>query len=143
MEKFVILGLPINKVPFKDIFFNKVMFLSYFLICFAVYGIYEIFDLRYFSEVATTHSLALQPATAELKEAIKEAIFGHVGEVSREVPWTLFISNYMYMIYTGSGMIFLVALAELLNIKIVEKLAASFMAFGLAMVFCRIIYNRN
>lgn len=135
MEKIVILGLPINKVPFKEIFFNKIMILSYILICFAIYGIYDIFELRYFSDVATSHSLALQPATAGLKEAIKEAIFGHVGEVSREVPWTLFITNYMYMIYTGSGMIFLVALAELLNIKIVEKLAASFMVFGLAMVF--------
>lgn len=135
MKKFEIAGLPINKASFSDMFFNKVMFLSYILLCFAVFGIYEVFEMRYFSEVANAHSLGAAAASHDLKEALKAAIFGHVGEVSREVPWTLFITNYMYMIYTGSGIIFLVALAELMNIHIVEKLAASFMAFGLAMVF--------
>ncbi len=135
MEKFTIAGLEINKASFKDMFLNKIMLLSYVLIAFAIYGIYEIYELRYFTKVASTHSMSLDPFNPELKEALKSAIFGNVGEVSREVPWTLFISNYMYMIYTGSGIIFLVALAELLNFKIVEKLAASFMVAGLAMVF--------
>lgn len=134
MEKYAIAGLEINKASFKELFFNRVMFFSYILICFAFYGIYEIYELRYFTEVATAHSMGVDPTNPELKEAMRAAIFGNVGEVSREVPWTLFISNYMYMIYTGSGIIFLVALAELLNFKIVEKLAASFMVLGLAMV---------
>lgn len=135
MEKLIIAGLEINKCSFKDMFFNKVMFFSYILISLALIGIYEIYELRYFSEVATAHSLSLDPTNPALKEAIRNAIFGEVGEVNREVPWTLFISNYMYMIYTGSGIIFLVALAELLNYKIVARLAASFMVAGLAMVF--------
>lgn len=135
MEKMIIAGLEINKCSFKDMFFNKVMFFSYILIALALVGIYEIYELRYFSEVATAHSLSLDPTNPALKEAIKNAIFGEVGEVNREVPWTLFISNYMYMIYTGSGIIFLVALAELLNFRIVARLAASFMVAGLSMVF--------
>lgn len=135
MEKIIIAGLEINKRSFKDMFFNKVMFFSYILISLALVGIYEIYELRYFSEVATAHSLSLDPTNPALKEAIRNAIFGEVGEVNREVPWTLFISNYMYMIYTGSGIIFLVALAELLNYKIVARLAASFMVAGLSMVF--------
>lgn len=135
MEKFTIAGLEINKVSFKELFFNKTMYLSYILILIALVGVVEIFDLRYFPEVATAHSLGTEPITAELREAMRNAIFGDVGEISREVPWTLFIANYMYMIYTGSGIIFLVALAELLKLQIVEKLAASFMVLGLAMVF--------
>jgi len=135
MEKYTIAGLEINKVSFKDLFFNKTMFIAYILIAIAIVGVIEIFELRYFSEVATAHSLGVEPITDELRHAMRNAIFGDVGEISRENPWTLFIANYMYMIYTGSGVIFLVALAELLNFKVVEKVAASFMVVGLAMVF--------
>jgi len=135
MEKYTIAGLEINKVSFKELFFNKTMFMAYILIVIAIVGVVEIFELRYFSEVATAHSLGVEPITDELRHAMKNAIFGNVGEISRENPWTLFIANYMYMIYTGSGVIFLVALAELLNFKVVEKVAASFMVVGLAMVF--------
>jgi len=135
MSKYIIAGLEINKTSFKNLFFNKTMFLSYFLILLALIGVYEIFELRYFPEVATAHSFGTEPVTAELRQAMRDAIFGSVGEISRENPWTLFIANYMYMIYTGSGIIFLVALAELLNLKIVARLAASFMVLGLAMVF--------
>ncbi len=134
MKTFTILGLEINKVSFKELFFNKAMFLAYVLIVFAIFGIIEIFELRYFPDVATAHTLGANPITPELKQALKDAIFGNVGEISREVPWTLFIANYMYMIYTGSGIIFLVALAELLNFKVVARLSASFMVLGLAMV---------
>lgn len=135
MEKYTIAGLEINKVSFKELFFNKTMFIAYILIAIAIVGVIEIFELRYFSEVATAHSLGVEPITDELRHAMRNAIFGDVGEISRENPWTLFIANYMYMIYTGSGVIFLVALAELLNFKVVEKVAASFMVVGLAMVF--------
>ena len=135
MQKYTIAGLEINKVSLKELFFNKTMYLSYILIVIALIGVIEIFELRYFAEVATAHSFGTDAVTPELRQAMKDAIFGSVGEISRENPWTLFIANYMYMIYTGSGIIFLVALAELLNMKIVAKLAASFMVLGLAMVF--------
>jgi hypothetical protein len=39
------------------------------------------------------------------------------------------------MIYTGSGIIFLVALAELMNVNLIAKAAAGFMIAGLSMVF--------
>ena len=135
MDKIVFLGLEINKVSIKDLLFNRAMFLAYALLALAFFGIFEVFHIRYFSEAATAHASGMDPNNPALKEAMKLAIFGTVGEVSREVPWTLFISNYMYMIYTGSGVIFLVALAELMHINLIAKAAAGFMIAGLSMVF--------
>ncbi len=135
MEKIVFAGLEINKISIKDLLFNKVMFVAYALLGLAAFGIYEIFEVRYFSEAANAHASGIDPTNPALKEAMKLAVFGTVGEVSREVPWTLFIVNYMYMIYTGSGIIFLVALAELMNINLVAKAAAGFMIAGISMVF--------
>ncbi len=135
MEKIEILGLEINKVSFFALFFNRVMLLSYIFIALAVYGIYEIVDIRYFSEAATAHASGMDPTNPALKEAMKLAVFGNVGEVYRETPWTLFIVNYMYMIYTGSGIIFLVAIAEIMKLHIVEKISAGFMVAGISMVF--------
>jgi len=135
MEKIAFAGLDINKISIKDLLFNKVMFVAYALLALAAFGIYEIFEVRYFSEAATAHASGIDPTNPELKAAMKLAVFGTVGEISREVPWTLFIVNYMYMIYTGSGIIFLVALAELMNFKIIAKAAAGFMIAGIAMVF--------
>ncbi|MFK5881411.1 MAG: polysulfide reductase NrfD [Sulfurospirillum sp.] len=135
MDKIIIAGLEINRVSIFKLLFNKAMFVAYVLLAVGIYGIYEAFDERYFSVVANAHTAGLDPTNPYLVEAMKKAVFGHVGEVSRENPWTLFIVNYMYMIYTGSGIIFLVALAELLNIEVVAKTAAGFMALGLSMVF--------
>lgn len=135
MKKFEFAGLEINKVSITGLLFNKVMLIGYVLIALAAVGIYEMFELRYFSEAANAHAAGLDPTNPALKDAMKLAVFGNVGEVTREVPWTLFIANYMYMIYTGSGVIFLVALAEIMNLKIVEKAAAGFMTVGIAMVF--------
>ncbi|MDY0238072.1 MAG: NrfD/PsrC family molybdoenzyme membrane anchor subunit [Campylobacterales bacterium] len=135
MKKFEIAGLEFNRVSFANFFFNKTMLLGYFLVFLAGVGIYEMFELRYFSVAANAHAAGLDPTNPGLKDAMMLAVFGNVGEITREVPWTLFIANYMYMIYTGSGVIFLVALAELLNFKIVEKAAAGFMTVGIAMVF--------
>ena len=135
MEKINFLGLEINKISFWELFFNKTMFLAYFLLLFAVFGIYEIFDVRYFSAAANAHASGLDPTSPALKEAMRLAVFGDVGEVNRNSPWTLFIVNYMYMIYTGSGVIFLVALAELMNFNLVAKAAAGFMVVGISMVF--------
>lgn len=134
MDKIEFIGLKINKFNIFGFLFSKSMLLAYVLLACAVYGICEVFDVRYFSEAATAHASGLDPTNPALKEAMKLAVFGSVGEVSREVPWTLFIVNYMYMIYTGSGVIFLVALGELLNLKIVARAAAGFMVAGLAMV---------
>jgi len=134
MKTYEFAGLEI-RVDIFNLLFNKTMIIAYMLIALAGVGIYEIFELRYFSPAINAHSAGLDPTNPGLKEAMKLAVFGTVGEVSREVPWTLFIANYMYMIYTGSGVIFLVALAELMKFKVVEKAAAGFMALGLAMVF--------
>ena len=135
MEKVVIAGLEINKITIFKLLFNKTMLVAYVLLAVGIYGIYEAFDERYFSVVANANSAGLDPTNPYLVQAMKDAVFGHVGEVSRENPWTLSIVNYMYMIYTGSGVIFLVALAELMNIEVVSKTAAGFMALGLSMVF--------
>ena len=135
MEKIVIAGLEINKITIFKLLFNKTMLVAYVLLAVGIYGIYEAFDERYFSVVANANSAGLDPTNPYLVQAMKDAVFGHVGEVSRENPWTLSIVNYMYMIYTGSGVIFLVALAELMNIEVVSKTAAGFMALGLSMVF--------
>jgi len=135
MEKIVVAGLEINKISIFKLLFNKTMLVAYVLLAIGIYGIYEAFDERYFSVVANANTAGIDPTNPYLVQAMKDAVFGHVGEVSRENPWTLFIVNYMYMIYTGSGIIFLVALAELMNIEVVSKTAAGFMALGLSMVF--------
>lgn len=135
MQKTTILGLEFNKLSIRPFLFDKTVLFAYALIILAFYGMYEIINVRYFSGAVNAHMIALDPTNEALKESLKTAVFGTVGEVHREIPWTLFIANYMYMIYTGSGIIFLVALAELLGIHIVAKTAASFMVAGIAMVF--------
>lgn len=134
MKTFEFLGLEFNKVSLKKLFFGTPMIIAYFFLVIAAFGIYEIYSIRYFSEVANAFSSGLDPTNPELKEAMKLAVFGTVGEISREVPWTLFIVNYMYMIYTGSGIIFIVALSEIFHVKLIERVAAGFMVVGLSMV---------
>lgn len=134
MKTFEFLGLEFNKVSLKKLFFGTPMIIAYFFLAIAAFGIYEIYSIRYFSEVANAFSSGLDPTNPELKEAMKLAVFGTVGEISREVPWTLFIVNYMYMIYTGSGIIFIVALSEIFHVKLIERVAAGFMVVGLSMV---------
>ncbi|WP_297440201.1 NrfD/PsrC family molybdoenzyme membrane anchor subunit [Sulfurimonas sp.] len=135
MDKFIIAGLEINKTSLKELFFNKTMLLAYLFLILGFYGVYEVFDERYFSLTANARDAGLNPGSREVAMAMKEAIFGDGGEVKREAPWTLYIVNYMYMIYTGSAIIFFVALAELFNVQIIKKTAAGFMTFGLSMVF--------
>lgn len=135
MEKITFAGLDINKISIKALLFNKTIIFGYVLLALAIFGIYEVFVERYFSVAATAHASGLNPLAPGLKEAMKLAVFGDVGEVNRHIPWTLFIVNYMYMIYTGSGVIFLVALAELMNFNLVARAAAGFMVAGISMVF--------
>lgn len=139
MEKLVFGGLEMNRVSITSLLFNKVMFIAYAFLAVLCFGVYEVFEMRYFSDVLNAHSAGLDPTNPELREAMKLAIFGEVGEVNREVPWTLFITNYMFMIYTGSGIIFLVALAEILNFNVIAKTAAGFMVAGLALVFAGLV----
>jgi len=135
MEKITFAGLEINKISIGALFFNKAMLIAYVLLACALVGIYEVFDLRYFSVAANAHASGINPTDPALKEAMRLAVFGDVGEVNRNIPWTLFIANYMYMIYTGSGIIFLVALAELMHFNLVARAAAGFMVAGISMVF--------
>jgi len=134
MEKIVIAGVEINKVSIRQLLFNKYMILSYILLAIGIYGIYEVMQMRYFLIGATAHDAGMHPGSHQMVVAMKDAVFGEGGEVKREAPWSLYIVNYMYMIYTGSGVIFLVALDELLNLQIVKKTAAGFLAFGISMV---------
>ncbi len=135
MDKITFAGLEINKISIGALLFNKAMLIAYVLLACALVGIYEVFDIRYFSAAANAHASGLNPTDPALKEAMRLAVFGDVGEVNRNIPWTLFIANYMYMIYTGSGIIFLVALAELMNFNLVARAAAGFMVAGISMVF--------
>ncbi len=135
MDKIAFAGVEINRVTLKRLFFSKTMLFGYTLLLIALIGVYEIFDIRYFSVAANAHDAGVNPNDPALKEAMKLAVFGTVGEIDRNLPWTILIANYMYMIYTGSGIIFLVALAELMNFNLVARAAAGFMVAGLAMIF--------
>lgn len=135
METLIFAGVDINRITLKRMFFSKTMLTAYVLLAVALVGIYELFDLRYFSAVATAHDAGLNPTDPAVKEAMRQAIFGDVGEIDRNLPWTILIANYMYMVYTGSGVIFLVALAEFMNFRIVGKVAAGFMVAGISMIF--------
>ena len=135
MEKIVIAGVEINKVSIKELLFNKTMILAYIFLAIGIYGVYEVMHLRYFFNGAVlAHDAGLHPGNHQLVEHVKDALYGEGGEVKREAPWSLYIVNYMYMIYTGSGIIFLVALDEILNLKIIKETAAGFMSLGLAMI---------
>ena len=135
MENVTFAGVDINRVSLKRLFFSKTMLSAYILVAIALVGVYELFHLRYFGAFVTAHDAGLNPTNPALIEAMRQAVFGEVGEIDRTQPWTILISNYIYMVYTGSGIIFLVALAELMNIRIVGKAAAGFMVVGIAMVF--------
>ena len=135
MEKITFAGVEINQISLGRLFFRKTMLLAYALLAIALFGIYEIFDLRYFSLVTNAHDAGLNPTDPAIKEAMKQAIFGTVGEIDKTQPWTILIANYMYMIYTGSGVIFLVALAEMMKFNLIAKAAAGFMVAGIAMIF--------
>ncbi len=134
MEKYVIAGIEINKVSLKELLFNKVMLIAYIFLAIGLYGVYEVFIERYFLLTANAFDAGLNPGSSEVAQAMKAAVFGDGGEVNRQQPWTLYIVNYMYMIYTGSAIIFFVALSEIFNIEVIKKTAAGFMTFGLAMV---------
>ena len=134
MEKYVVAEVEVNKVSIKDVLFNKTMFVAYILLSIAIFGIIDVVYERYFLLSATAFDAGVQPGSREVAEAMREAVFGSGGEVKREAPWSLYIVNYMYMIYVGSGIIFLVALAEIAEVELIKKTAAGFLTIGLGML---------
>ena len=134
MEKYLVAGVEVNKISLKELLFNRSMYIAYLLLFIALYGVIEVVYERYFLISATAFDAGLEPGNRAVAEAMKEAVFGSGGEVKREAPWSLYIVNYMYMIYVGSGIVFLVALAEIFDVELIKKTAAGFLTIGLAMV---------
>jgi hypothetical protein len=134
VEKYLVAGIEINKVSFKDIMLNKTMYIAYIFLFIALYGMIDVIYERFFILSATAFDAGLAPGSREVAEAMKEAVFGSGAEVKREAPWSLYIANYMYMIYVGSGIVFLVALAEIADVELIKKTAAGFLTIGLSMV---------
>ncbi|HIQ47278.1 MAG TPA: polysulfide reductase [Sulfurovum sp.] len=126
--------IKINPVTLKALLTSKTMLIAYAFLFLALIGAADVFYERYYLLSATAHDAGLFPGNPEVAEAMKTAVFGEGGEVKREAPWSLYIVNYMYMIYVGSGIIFIVAFAELFDIKLIKKTAAGFLTLGLAMI---------
>jgi len=132
-------GLNIKKVSFAQLFFNKTMIIAYILIAIGIIGWIEIYHLRFFHYFVNVKSIVNSVASGEhlqaTAEAIKQQLFDlkHVEEVNRNEPWGIFVVQYTYLLYGGSAIIFLVALAELFHIKIAPKVAAALLTFGIAM----------
>jgi len=127
-------GIEINAVSLKSLLTSKAMYVAYGFLLFALFGVIDVFYERYFLLSATAFDAGLAPGSREVAEAMRAAVFGPGGEVKREAPWSLYIVNYMYMIYVGSGIIFIVAVAELIDIKLIKKAAAGYLTLGLAMI---------
>ena len=134
MAKRSILGIQVNSVTIKSLLFNHLMYIAYLFLIIGAIGVIDVFYERYFLLSATASDAGLNPGSREVAAAMKEAVFGNGGEVKREAPWSLYIVNYMYMIYVGSGIIFLVALAELFDIALIKKAAAGYLTLGLGMI---------
>jgi uncharacterized membrane protein len=133
-------GLNIKKVSIGELLFNKTMLVAYVLLAIGVIGWIQIYGLRYFHLFVNNHDvIAAAGGSAEhlraVAEALKEQIFNlhHVEEVNKAEPWGIFVTQYTYLLYGGSALIFLVALAELVHVKIAPKVAAALMTFGIAM----------
>lgn len=134
-------GLNIRKVSLIELLFNKMMFIAYILIAIGIVGWYQILSLRWAHDfINNAGVIAAAGSLEEAKQvaiALKEQIFNlpHIEEVNKATPWGVFVSQYTYLLYGGSALIFLTALAELFHLKIAPKVAAAFMSFGIAMVF--------
>jgi len=132
-------GLNIRKVGIGQLLFNKTMLIAYVLLAIGVIGWYEIYSLRFFHEFINNAQVMAMAGNAEdtkqVAMALKEQIFNlhEIEEVNKAEPWGIFVSQYTYLLYGGSALIFLTALAELFHVKIAPKVAAAFMTFGIAM----------
>ncbi len=134
MESGDTLDFTINKLTLKHFLSDKVLLLSYVFLLFAIFGVVEMVYERYFLLSANAFDAGLHPGSREVADAMREAVFGAGGEVKREAPWSLYIVNYMYLIYVGSGIIFLVALMEIFEVENIINMAAEFLTLGVAML---------
>jgi hypothetical protein len=135
-------GLNIKRVSFGQLFFNKTMIVAYILIIIGLIGWVEIYSLRFFHFFVNTHTvIAAAGGSSEhlhaVAEALKDQIFNlkEIEEVNKAEPWGIFVAQYTYLLYGGSALIFMTALAELFHIKIAPKVAAAMITFGISMVF--------
>jgi hypothetical protein len=134
-------GLNIRKVSIAELLFNKTMLIAYVLLAIGVIGWYEIFALRWAHDFVNNAGVIAAAGnledTKQIAAALKEQIFHleHIEEVNKAEPWGIFVSQYTYLLYGGSALIFLTALAELFHVKIAPKVAAAFITFGISMVF--------
>ncbi|GAB6074144.1 sulfide reductase [Nautilia lithotrophica] len=132
-------GLNIRKVSITQLLFNKTMLIAYVLLAIGIIGWYEIYSLRFFHDFVNNAQVFAAAGnledTKQIAMALKEQIFHleHIEEVNKAEPWGIFVSQYTYLLYGGSALIFLTALAELFHVKIAPKVAAAFMTFGIAM----------
>ncbi len=133
-------GLNIKKVSIGQLLFNKTMIFAYILLAIGLIGWYEIYHLRFFHDFVNNRDIidaggAASDHAKMLAEALKEQIFNlhEVEEVNKAEPWGIFVTQYTYLLYGGSAIIFLTALAELFHVKIAPKVAAALMTFGIAM----------
>ena len=133
-------GLNIKKVGLGQLLFNKTMIIAYILLAIGVIGWVEIYHLRYFHEFVNNRDVinsggAVSDHAKMIAQALKEQIFNlhEVEEVNKAEPWGIFVTQYTYLLYGGSALIFLTALAELFHVKIAPKVAAALMTFGIAM----------
>jgi len=135
-------GLNIKKVSLKELLFNKTMLIAYVLLAIGLVGWYEILYLRWAHLfVNNADVIAAAGGSSEhlraVAEALKEQIFHleHIEEVNKAEPWGVFVTQYVYLLYGGSALIFLTSLMELFKVKVAPKVAAALMTFGIAMIF--------
>jgi hypothetical protein len=132
-------GLNFRAVSFGELFFNKTMLFAYLLLAVGIVGWAQVYGLRFGHDFVNTMSAVDAGGHAgELKQvaaALKEQIFGmhHIEEVGREEPWGMFVVQYIYLLYGGSALVFLVALGELFGINLSHKASAALMTFGISM----------
>jgi hypothetical protein len=135
-------GLNIRKVSFGELFFNKTMIVAYILLAIGLVGWYELFYLRWAHLFVNNFDVIASAggSSEHLKavaEALKEQIFNlrEIEEVNKADPWGVFVTQYVYLLYGGSALIFVTALMELFKVKVAPKVAAALITFGIAMVF--------
>jgi len=132
-------GLNIRKVSIAQLLFNKTMLFAYLLLAIGIVGWLQLYGLRFGHFFVNNHEIMLAAGDptnlSEIAHALKEQIFNlhEVEEVNKAEPWGIFVIQYTYLLYGGSALIFLTALAELFHVKIAPKVAAAFMTFGIAM----------
>jgi hypothetical protein len=118
------------------------MIVAYILIIIGLIGWSELYGLRYFHMFVNTKDIIAAAGGSvdhlhAVAQAIKDQIFNlkEIEEVNKAEPWGLFVAQYTYLLYGGSALIFMTALAELFHVKIAPKVAAALITFGISMVF--------